>query len=84
MKRQPGIGLNRRDHLCLIIAGLCHDLGHGPFSHLFDEEFMRKENPEFCHEKWSVKMFDHLLEENSIGKSRGKESLLRVVDAGVV
>ncbi|KAE9548011.1 hypothetical protein FO519_008781 [Halicephalobus sp. NKZ332] len=48
------------DMLCVIIAGLCHDLGHGPFSHTF--EFALKDSGiEFRHEEMSVAIFDHIL-----------------------
>lgn len=35
---QKGLSLAERDflHESITLAGLCHDLGHGPFSHTFD------------------------------------------------
>ncbi|XP_028427159.1 deoxynucleoside triphosphate triphosphohydrolase SAMHD1 [Perca flavescens] len=64
--RQPELDIDERDVLCVKIAGLCHDLGHGPFSHLYDQMFIPKVQPENeKHEDNSVKMFDHLVESNN-------------------
>ena len=50
-----------------VIVGLCHDLGHGPFSHLW-ETFVGEARGgyEWCHEKTSIDMLDYIIEENDL------------------
>uniref|UniRef100_G3N9Y5 HD domain-containing protein n=1 Tax=Gasterosteus aculeatus aculeatus TaxID=481459 RepID=G3N9Y5_GASAC len=66
--RQGDLKITRRDVLCVQIAGLCHDLGHGPFSHMFDGKFIPKARPDITwkHEDASVKMFNHLVNVNEL------------------
>ncbi|GAB1609679.1 deoxynucleoside triphosphate triphosphohydrolase SAMHD1-like [Argonauta hians] len=61
--------------LCVEIAGLCHDLGHCPYSHLF-QQFVTEQNliPNWNHEEQSCKMFDYLLDENEHIKKKLEEN----------
>ncbi|KAG8446280.1 hypothetical protein GDO86_013929 [Hymenochirus boettgeri] len=70
-ERQPELQINHRDMLCVQIAGLCHDLGHGPFSHMFDGRFMplaRRQKKFKNGHNASVNMFDHLINANDLGE----------------
>ncbi len=45
LSKQRSLQITKADDLCVRIAGLCHDLGHGPFSHMF-EEVVKELSPE--------------------------------------
>ncbi|XP_070276361.1 deoxynucleoside triphosphate triphosphohydrolase SAMHD1 [Myotis yumanensis] len=67
-EKQPELQINERDMLCVQIAGLCHDLGHGPFSHMFDGRFipLARQGVKWKHEQGSVDMFEHLINSNDL------------------
>lgn len=50
------------------IAGLCHDIGHGSFSHLYEDKFLAKidqsNNPNKSHEHRSNLLIDKIIKEN--------------------
>ena len=73
-ENQPELSITESDIMSVKIAGLCHDLGHGPFSHVFDGVFIKQMHPDgidgsgskWRHEDGSIQMFRHLLKANSI------------------
>lgn len=61
--------VDEADVFCLQLAGLVHDLGHGPFSHTF-EEYVREEEERqgtavrpWSHEDMTISLLDALREE---------------------
>uniref|UniRef100_A0A7S0TZM1 HD/PDEase domain-containing protein n=2 Tax=Hemiselmis andersenii TaxID=464988 RepID=A0A7S0TZM1_HEMAN len=71
---QRGLNITDKDVLCVCLAGLCHDLGHGPFSHMYErllrkciaksEEGETKERLKgWTHEQMSCDIFDYIMKD---------------------
>lgn len=67
--RQPELGITAVDVMCVKIAGLLHDLGHGPYSHMWDDVFVKRMGIQWRHEQGSVDMFRYMLKANDIDLS---------------
>lgn len=52
----------------ILAAALCHDLGHGPYSHTFDNNFIQVRFPylKWTHEECSTRLLEYLIDKNSI------------------
>ncbi|XP_027357843.1 deoxynucleoside triphosphate triphosphohydrolase SAMHD1 homolog isoform X2 [Abrus precatorius] len=62
------LGIDRFDIQTVKLAGLMHDVGHGPFSHLFEREFLPQviSGSHWSHEQMSVNMVDYIVDEHCI------------------
>ncbi|OMO69733.1 hypothetical protein COLO4_28945 [Corchorus olitorius] len=62
------LGIDRFDVQTVKIAGLLHDVGHGPFSHLFEREFLPQvlHGFKWAHEQMSAKLIDHIVDVHHI------------------
>ncbi|CAN7985710.1 unnamed protein product, partial [Ixodes hexagonus] len=64
---QPELHMTDRELLCLELAGLCHDLGHGPFSHLWERFYamgasQRAVKPHWTHEETSCQLLKRIFD----------------------
>ncbi|GKV14505.1 hypothetical protein SLEP1_g25369 [Rubroshorea leprosula] len=60
------LGIDRFDIQTVKLAGLLHDVGHGPFSHLFERAFLPRVNVNWSHEDMSAKMIDYIVDVHHI------------------
>jgi len=62
------LGIDCIDMQTVKLAGLLHDIGHGPFSHLFEHEFLPRVDPgsTWSHEKMSALLLDSIVDKHAI------------------
>ena len=65
-QKQTYLGITEQDILCCEIAGLCHDLGHGCFSHFYEHFLSNEKERGWQHENMSTQMLDYLIQENNL------------------
>jgi len=57
-ERQPKLDIIEKDIVCVKIAGLLHDIGHGPYSHTYDGVFRKQLKKAEEAGKWLGQKFD--------------------------
>ena len=64
-KNQPELEITDRIIETVKIAGLVHDIGHGPFSHLYDDIVVHTYKGK-CHEERGIEIFKNLVNNHKI------------------
>ncbi|CAG9800058.1 unnamed protein product [Chironomus riparius] len=66
IERNSDIKIDENHKKCVVLAGLLHDLGHGPFSHLWECVVRKGNHKSWTHEDQSVLMINHMIKCNNI------------------
>jgi deoxynucleoside triphosphate triphosphohydrolase SAMHD1 len=74
---QPELNITNQDIINVKIAGLCHDLGHGPFSHLFDNYVSKNCGKYSEHEKRSEFILEYIIDKYKIGLTTENVNLIK-------
>lgn len=81
-EKQPELNITERNKLCIIIAALIHDIGHGPLSHCFDNRIISQipEKKRPCkgntHEERIGPLFNKIAEDTCIDLSQEEIDLI--------
>lgn len=67
--KQPELNVKEEWIQAVIIAGLCHDIGHGPWSHCF-EEIAHRIDPQWDHEDNSVNILLNMVTKYNLSLPR--------------
>ncbi|CRG97027.1 HD superfamily phosphohydrolase protein, putative [Plasmodium gallinaceum] len=68
---------------CVQIAGLCHDLGHGPFSHTFESYFINYKKNDTEH-KWNHASMSQKIAEHIVENLIDQDEVLDVSDVKII
>lgn len=73
LERNSRVQISDIHRKCVTVAALLHDIGHGPFSHMWEDFVHRGSDKSWTHEQSSCDMARQLFANNGIQLSQGYE-----------